>query len=55
MSMSKEDILMTKSEWRALSIFTFVVLIVVLGLQSLLTRENAFVDRPVPTVAQRAP
>jgi hypothetical protein len=46
---------MTKSEWRALSIFTFVVLIVVLGLQSLLTRENAFLEKPVPSVAHRAP
>ena len=46
---------MTKSEWRALSIFTFLVLVVVLALQSLITRENAFLERPVPSVAQRAP
>ena len=46
---------MTKSEWRALSIFTFVVLIVVLGLQSLITRENAFLERPTPSLARQTP
>jgi hypothetical protein len=46
---------MTKSEWRALAAFTFLVLIVVLGLQSLLTRENAFWHDPERPVARRAP
>ncbi len=46
---------MTKSEWRALAAFTLLVLIVVLGLQSLLTRENAFLEKPAPAVAGRAP
>jgi len=45
---------MTKSEWRALAAFTFVVLIVVLGLQSLITRHNAFWEPPDRAVAVRA-
>lgn len=45
---------MTKSEGRALAVFTFVILIVVLGLQSLLTRHNAFWEPPDRAVAGRA-
>lgn len=45
---------MTKSEWRALAAFTLAVLIVVLGLQSLLTRHNAFWEPPDRAVAGRS-
>ena len=44
---------MTRSEARALAVFTFVVLIVVLGLQSLITRHNAFWEPPDRAVAGR--
>lgn len=46
---------MTKSEARMLAAFTFLVLIVVLGLQSLLTGENAFREGPERPLARRAP
>ncbi len=46
---------MKKSEAAALAAFTVLILIVVLGLQTLLTRENAFWTDPDRPIARRAP